>query len=83
MLQREPLETMVVEVDAGYSIAVPDCEIVNINEASAAELQALPSITSKITSKIVAHREKNKPFPTAVNIISMHGIGRKDSPKDS
>ena len=49
--------------------------LININMATADDLEALPSIGRKLAQAIIAHREKNGPFPTARDIIAVSGIG--------
>lgn len=51
--------------------------IVNINTASVEELSALPEIGEKIASRIIAYREKNGPFKSTDEIMSVSGIGAK------
>lgn len=50
---------------------------VNINRATAAELDALPGIGPATAEKIVADREANGPFATAEDIKRVSGIGDK------
>ena len=59
--------------------------LVNINTASAAELEALPGIGPVIAERIVAHREANGEFKNRYNIMDVPGIGAGiyDKIKDS
>jgi len=50
---------------------------IDINLASAAELQALPGIGPATADKIVADREANGPFTTPEDIVRVAGIGEK------
>ena len=48
---------------------------VNINKASAEELQTLPSIGEVRAQRIVEHREKHGPFTAVEEIMDVSGIG--------
>lgn len=50
---------------------------VNINRASAAELDALPGVGPSTAEKIVADREANGPFATVEDLKRVSGIGDK------
>ena len=52
-------------------------EKINLNRATAAELQTLPRIGPKIAERIVAFREKNGPFRSVRDLEMVPGIGRK------
>ena len=53
-----------------------DIELVNINTASAGELQALPGIGQVRAEGIVADREENGPFRYPEEIARVSGIGQ-------
>jgi competence protein ComEA len=50
-------------------------ELIDINTASAAELEALPGIGPTTAQKIVEYREQNGPFVSTQDIINVSGIG--------
>lgn len=50
---------------------------ININAASAAELDALPGVGASTAEKIVADREANGPFKTIEDLKRVSGIGDK------
>lgn len=59
-------------------------EVVDINTASAAELDALPGVGPSTAQKIVDDREANGPFSTPEDLMRVSGIGAKkfDALKD-
>lgn len=60
---------------AGPAAAAGD--LVNVNTASAAELEALPGVGPSTAQKIVADREKNGPFLVPEDLMRVPGIGPK------
>ncbi len=50
---------------------------VNINTATAAELQLLPRIGPAVAERIVEHRKANGPFKSAEDLMLVRGIGQK------
>ena len=51
--------------------------MVNVNSASAAELEALAGVGPKTAQAIVAYREANGPFARAEDVMQVKGIGAK------
>ncbi len=51
--------------------------VVNINTASAAELDALPGIGAKTAARIVEYRQKNGPFKKVEELMNVRGVGEK------
>ena len=56
----------------------PVTTIVNINTASASELEALPGIGAKTAARIVEHRQKNGPFKKIEELMNVRGVGEKN-----
>ena len=52
--------------------------VVNINTASAAELEALPGIGAKTAARIVDYRQKNGPFKKIEELMNVRGVGEKN-----
>jgi competence protein ComEA len=48
---------------------------VNVNTASATELEALPGIGEVIAQRIVDHRTANGPFGSVDELMEVSGIG--------
>src|SRR5215470_13125438 len=57
---------------------LPAGAVVNINTASAAELDALPGIGAKTAALIVEYRQKNGPFKKVEELMNVRGIGEKN-----
>ena len=51
---------------------------VNINTASAGELEALPGIGAKTAALIVEYRQKNGPFKKVEELMNIRGVGEKN-----
>jgi competence protein ComEA len=51
---------------------------VNINTASAAELDALPGIGAKTAALIIEYRQKNGPFKKVEELMNVRGVGEKN-----
>ena len=50
---------------------------VNINTASAEQLEALPGIGPKLAERIVEYRQKTGHFKSAEELMNVRGIGEK------
>ena len=58
--------------------AAPTTAVVNINTASAAELDSLPGIGAKTAARIVEYRQKNGPFKKVEELMNVRGVGEKN-----
>jgi len=58
--------------------AAPTTAVVNINTASAAELDGLPGIGAKTAARIVEYRQKNGPFKKVEELMNVRGVGEKN-----
>lgn len=61
----------------GQSVQRDATGLVNINTASAAELDTLPGVGPATAEKIIADREANGPFATIEDLKRVSGIGDK------
>jgi competence protein ComEA len=52
-----------------------DGPLVDINRASAAELEELPGVGPATAEAIIAHREQNGPFASVDDLLDVRGIG--------
>jgi competence protein ComEA len=51
--------------------------VVNLNTASATELESLPGIGAKTAERIVEYRQKNGAFKKIEDLMNVKGIGEK------
>jgi len=56
-------------------VSVAAAGVVNINTASAAELETLPGIGPSLAQRIIEHREAHGPFADPAGIMDVRGIG--------
>ncbi len=52
-------------------------EPINLNTASAQELQTLPGIGPKLAARIIEHRQKHGPFKRPQDLLIVRGISAK------
>jgi competence protein ComEA len=52
--------------------------IVNLNTASAGDLENLPGIGAKTAARIVEYRQKNGPFKKVEELMNVRGVGEKN-----
>ena len=57
--------------------AAPSHKLVNINQATSAELARLPRVGVKLADRIVAHRTEHGPFRRIEDLMEVKGIGEK------
>ena len=56
----------------------PATNIVNINTATAGELDGLPGVGAKTAARIVEYRQKNGPFKKVEELMNVRGVGEKN-----
>ena len=52
-------------------------KVVNINQATSAELGRLPRVGAKLADRIVAHRKEHGPFKRIEDLMEVKGVGEK------
>ena len=58
-------------------VRVEGALLVNLNSASAAELQALPNIGPATAARIIEYRQKSGGFKKVEDLMNIKGIGEK------
>lgn len=51
---------------------------ININTASANDLETLPGIGAKTAARIIEYRQKNGPFKKIEELMNVRGVGEKN-----
>jgi competence protein ComEA len=63
---------------AAAKTAPASTAIVNLNTASASDLEGLPGIGAKTAARIVEYRQKNGPFKKIEELMNVRGVGEKN-----
>ena|SRR5256885_16112526 len=58
--------------------ASPAVGVVNLNTASANDLEGLPGIGAKTAARIIEYRQKNGPFKKIEELMNVRGVGEKN-----
>lgn len=72
-----PLSTHAAVVQEAPSTRPAATDLVNVNTATAAQLETLPGIGPATAKRIVEHREKNGAFKKLEDLMNVRGIGEK------
>lgn len=65
-------------VKGGAGVAPGEAGLVNVNSASAAQLEALPGIGAAMAARIIEYRQKHGPFKRLDELMNVRGIGEKN-----
>jgi competence protein ComEA len=74
-LLSEPMPLATAELPEGNSAVLPAGALVNVNVATAAELELLPEIGPALAQAIIEYRTSNGPFTTIEELLDVPGIG--------
>lgn len=67
--------SVAVETETQLPPEEPDVSPLDVNTATAAELEQLPGIGPALAGRIVAHRETHGPFAATADLEQVQGIG--------
>jgi competence protein ComEA len=56
---------------------VVSTEVINLNTATAAQIETLPGIGPKTADLIIQYRQKNGPYKKVEEIMNVRGVGEK------
>jgi len=76
-----PVHTTAAQTHQAQSVGAPAKAapaVININTATAAELDALPGIGAKTAARILEYRQKNGPFKKVEELMNVRGVGEKN-----
>jgi competence protein ComEA len=66
---------MLATVSSTVAAETASAGVVNVNTASAAELQLLPRIGPALAERIIEFRDTNGPFASVAELVAVKGIG--------
>jgi competence protein ComEA len=73
-----PVAAQTAAPKAPAASAKASSAIVNLNTATAADLQTLPGIGAKTAERILDYRQKNGPFKKIEELMNIRGVGEKN-----
>jgi competence protein ComEA len=71
------LAAAVPEALAQQSAAVAKAAALDLNSATAADLESLPGVGRSTAERIIEYRQKNGPFKKIEELMNVKGIGEK------
>jgi len=77
LLLTAPAGALAQSAPADTSGVPASSALVDVNAATAVELEALPGIGARTAAAIVEYREKNGPFKKIEELMNVKGIGEK------
>ena len=73
-----PFSAAAQEPGSQSAVARPTVSAVNLNTATAQQLETLPGIGPRTAQRIIEYREKNGPFKKVEDLMNIQGIGEKN-----
>jgi competence protein ComEA len=70
-----PVTQVAPQIESAGAAALRRGERLDVNRASAAELELLPAVGPSLAARIVADRASRGPFRTVEDLARVHGIG--------
>jgi len=68
-------EMVTTAVEVPQEVVAPGFEPLDLNRATAEELEQLPGIGEKLSAQIVAYRDRHGAFETVEELMQIDGIG--------
>ncbi|MEO8084705.1 MAG: helix-hairpin-helix domain-containing protein [Ardenticatenales bacterium] len=73
----DPVRAAGAPASAGVPSAAGSAAPIDLNRATAADLDALPGVGPAVAARIIAYRTANGPFRSAEELLSVSGIGER------
>jgi competence protein ComEA len=77
LIATSPLAAQSPTTSRDARTTAPAAAMINLNTATAAELEMLPGIGPKVAARIVEYRQKKGPFKKIEELMNVQGIGEK------
>lgn len=75
------LAALILTTGPAFAAASTPAGKVNLNTATASQLEDLPGIGPSLAARIVDHRQKNGAFKSVEEVLAVKGIGEKNFAK--
>ncbi len=75
------LAALVLTTGPAFAAASAPAGKINLNTATASQLEDLPGIGPALAARIVEHRQKNGAFKSVEDVMAVKGVGEKNFSK--